>query len=753
MPGPYIHISAMRHAANRLSRRPFEPPQSERINPQWTGSNTKPFGDLMQHQHPNYASLGAIGPDLFFFLPDFRNDDGVDVSSVLVTVLDFLENFYKTLDTYITLYQQYLGPISEDQAQAFSQLSGGLSEIVGNVTGDLSTLLITTLEDFFTQQKDWWSFFSLGLNKGFDNKAFFWSDMLHYRNTGQFGRAILKNAIASGDDGAVAYALGYLTHIGTDVTGHAFVNSISGGPFRLHWQRHHLVENHMDAFWYLKDPTSPANGADYPELTESALYFDIAFAEKDGTSPVVRPPYPPGQTLLDHYNRQSLLDIDSEIPDPLPDVLLQSMLDVFYPGDDHPAILGGDGRPTADMIRQAYSLLWDYLKWVTVDGFNHEPPDPPQVFPNLQFPIISPPPNDDPPGSTSSDGNFWDDLLSFILSVINVISYILEVAEYLVLLPWAVLADVVTYPLRLGLYYALELPLFHMIKAFRAVMVMTGYMLPMKDEIAQTLIQIGNTESGTFSQVLSIDGDVFGGLLPPPENLGPQQTYRDPDYPHSIPVDGSEDPDEFRLPWSYPDSVREFHFTGPPPTPATTAGPHAAATDPTILFGAVRSDPTLRDRFEKAATPLEADVVGLDVTPTKHLGDSVDFSEYMIWLESRDPVQADGTKVPLVEWNLDSDCGYGYHCWDWNRIPNDPFPDPEGNSFNCPCTLPAQWMQTFLGPIQPTETLQLHWVGPGLVDPGCQKSEPAPSPTPQTKPGPPPRPKFSVRPLKGRRKS
>lgn len=53
-----------------------------------------------------------------------------------------------------------------------------------------------------------------------------------------------------------------------------------GGPFRLHWQRHHLVENHMDAFWYLNDSLAPKMGDNYPQLTESALYFDIAFDEE-----------------------------------------------------------------------------------------------------------------------------------------------------------------------------------------------------------------------------------------------------------------------------------------------------------------------------------------------------------------------------------------------------------------------------------------------------------------------------------------
>jgi len=227
---------------------------------------------------------------------------------------------------------------------------------------------------------------------------------------------------------------------------------------------------------------------------------------------------------------------------------------------------------------------------------------------------------------------------------------------------------------------------------------MTGYMLPMDDEVAQILIQIGNTESGTFNEVLQLDGDVFAGLLPPPENGGQDKSYRDPNYPHSIP--GLLDPggpNEFRRPWSYPSSVVELHETifeneeDPGKPPPTTSGPHAAGAAPIILFGGVNSDPALRDRFEAAGTPGDADEVGLDVTPTSHLGDAVAFFEYCLWLESRTPVQGDGTAVPLVEWNLDSDCGYCYHCWDWNRNKNAPSqPDPEGNTFLQPCTWPSQ---------------------------------------------------------------
>lgn len=726
MPGPFIHMSSMRNAALRLSRGRYEVRGSDRIDPNWTGLDVRQLGGLLQ-QYRNFASLGAIGPDLFFFLPDFRNEDGINVSSVLVTVLNFLEGLYNAIDPYISKWEHYLGPISEDTAEEMSRLTGGLSETVGDISGELSGILITALEDFVVQQEDWWSFFSLGLDKGYDEKAYFWSDMLHYRDTGQFARAIWKNADASGSDPARAYALGYVTHIATDVTGHAFVNSISGGPFRLHWQRHHLVENHMDAYWYLNDPTSPRSGDNYPQLTESALYFDIAFQDGSGNV-VTRPSYPTGGTLRENWERKRLLDIDSSLPDPISGILRQAMKDVWYPDGKHPLILDPtDGRPAPDLISEAYDLFFRFLKLVTVDGFSHVPPDPPDVFPNLDFPTMSDPAGDAPPGDGGGGGggSFWDDLLDFILSVIAVIAYIVEVAVYLATLPWAILADLITYPLRLGLYYALELPLFHLLKSFRAVLVMTGYMLPMEDEIAQILIQIGNTESGAFTEVLSLDSDVFAGWLPPPEPIGPGQTYRDPNYPHSIPTT-DENPDEFRRPWSYPTSVREFHWTETSPPPPTTAGPHAAGAGPGVLFGAVNGDPTIRDRFETAGSPGEADQVGQDVTPTTHLGDAVAFTEYLLWLSTRDPVQKGGTEVPLTEWNLDSDCGYGYHCWDWNRRTEAKDQDPEGFDYFQPCTPPPQTGQSFLGPISWNSTvpLQLHWDGQGLEDPHCQVAPP-----------------------------
>src|SRR5262245_2813292 len=175
MPGPYIHISTAKATAAALAKERFAPVKSVRINPDWTGEDTQQAGILM-NQYPNYLSMGAIGPDLFFFLPDFRdqtiNGKRIHVSSVLVKVLNFVEDIYNKLDPIISAKEQYLGPETESQAEEVSRLTGGLSEVVNDISGAISGIAIAALQDLVVEQKDWWGFFSLGLNRGYDEQSF-----------------------------------------------------------------------------------------------------------------------------------------------------------------------------------------------------------------------------------------------------------------------------------------------------------------------------------------------------------------------------------------------------------------------------------------------------------------------------------------------------------------------------------------------------------------------------------------------------
>jgi hypothetical protein len=730
VPGPYVHISSMWHVAEQFANGDYTPVESARINPAWAGDDVGDLGALMD-EFPNFAAIGAVGPDLFFFLPDFRDYKGIPTASVLIGVLGFLEQVYEAIDPYISKWEHYLGPISEDTAEELSRLAGGLDISVANITGELGGIVTTLLEDLAVQQQDWWEKFSLGLDVGYDDQAYLWSDMLHYRATGQFGQTLWENAKKGGarQNRQRAYALGYITHLATDVTAHAYVNAISGGPFRTHWQRHHLVENHIDAYWYLLDTAQRAPRtmvAGYEQWTNSALYYDIGFDEHEDDGPLVRPALPSGHTLRENWERKRLLDKDSKLPD-----------DVAHL----------EGLPSAELIKEAYDVFWRYLRFSSTDGLAHDPPPPPDLFPNLDPPTIH------DPGDTpdENDGDFWKDLLDVILAIVSVILFIVEVAVWLATVLPAALADIATYPVRLTLYYALELPLYYMLKAFRMVLVMTGYLHPNADEIAQSLVRIGNPTTSTWQQTIDELGDTFGGMLPErPAGDESGDPFVDEAYPHQHEKRDAKDgmPGEFRHPWDYP--------TTPVELSPTTSGPAARNAGPTSIFVEVPPDAEIRDELECATTPDAADTTGKKVTPTRHMGDSVSFSKYLIWLASRtalpghDDGLSDGDlthvdthgRLPhgcapgLVDWNLDSDRGYGYHCWDWNRDPRAVHDDPTDHTFqhqdpnmhwyHDPCTWPPQ-----AGPDSepatpspdPSKTLQLHWAD--RPDPGCT-AEPAP---------------------------
>ena len=723
MPGSLIHISVMRAVAKRLAAEGYTPQKSERIDPSWKGADVKRLGQIMQ-ERSNFAALGAIGPDLFFFLPDFRDTKvgpvDIPLSSVLANFVHYLLKLYDAVDPYVTKWEKYLGPITEDTQEEISRLTGGLSEVVGDVAGELSGILITALEDLATQNWDLFTFFSMGHNKGWDEQAFLWSDMLHYRRTGQFGRALWRSASAMEDtderEKAQAYALGYMTHVGADVTGHAFVNAIAGGPFRLHWQRHHLVENHMDSFWYLRDPNRPGSTTQYPQFTESALYYDVAFDESDG-SVVPRPGYPTGNTLRENWERRRLLDIDSTLAEPIATLLHDAIKDVFYSNGVHPRILREeDGRPTVELIEETYRLLFAFLKLTTVDGFSHEPPAPPDVFPNLQFPTPSDP-QESAPGSDSGDSNWFDDLLDFLLSIINGLAYILEVAVYLATLPWAILADLATYPIRIGLYYALELPLYHLLKTFRSALVMTGYFMPMDDEISLGLVTIGLPDAAVFQMVMADIGDVFPANSQDAVDKNP---FADRLYPHLFATESDgRTPAEFHSPWLYPAGQ-------PTENEGTIAGPYPRRANPNVLFQPVATNAAVRDQLETSPSPQWVDQnARAMLRADTHLGDATSFSAYQIWLHTRSsPQPANGKDIPYVDWNLDADRGYGYKSWDWNRARNAPtHTDPNGNAYPPPCTWPPQVLPED-GSYDRSRPLKLHWVGFGLEDPGCDEAPP-----------------------------
>ena len=714
MPGPGTHILV-----------------AEKVAEQLKGMKTWGFGagnatlppaiSSLASAHANYYALGAIGPDLFFMLPDFRNH----LANPLIGVMHFLDDAYEKLDSwFLEDWERYIGPVSENTDEAISRLTGDLSSTVNKVLGDFSALLTNALIDLVAQSHDWWGLFSLGLNVGYDDKDFFWSDMLHYRKTSLFAQqlwALAEDRATESDDDAKlwsdrlkAYALGYITHVATDTSAHPFVNEKAGGPYRTHWQRHHLVENHIDAKTWDDKHGMDTN---YNMFTESALHYKIAFSD-DGGDARALPPYPPGDnTLRGLYVRRRHLDLDSEMPEELATLLFDAM-DTTYQtmaqASNHgvsrtcPDIIpSDDGRPSVETIQETYLTLFRYLKFSTLDGFSHEKPMPPDVFPNLDFPQLTDP-HDDAPSEADNDMSFWD----WVLAILRFILWLVAVAVWLATILPTIIADLGTYPLRVIAYYTIELPLFMMIKAERLVMVMTAYFHPMPDEIDNGLIEIGSSNHGNFLRVLSDVDDILGTGLdvgdsvaePIPDPQFPRQTkFEQGGFLNSVLPNVSSD--EYHHPWDYP--------TTPVEICPTFAGPWQPGDLPDkLLDGSIPSNQGLIQKYAEAADPHETDTISFnEVTASNNIGDPVNFSSFMMWLLARPEIG----EAP--DWNLDADRGYAYKCWDWNRQNNDTgqvLTDTEGHPYMAPCTPPPQ---TVVGTYDSKAALKIHYLD--ADDPGC----------------------------------
>lgn len=785
MPGSFIHIKVAEKIREQFQNQEswLQAPGGI-IFPSVNGPSPRNLAEYA-FNHPNYYRLGAVGPDLFFFLPDYR----AGAAKPLIKILETLDDIYAGLDDYIIgPYEHTVGPAAENFTEAINNASGGVVDLVTEILGKLTAIEIKALMDIATQSGDLWENFSLGLNKGYDNKDFFWSDMLHYRKTSEFAanmwnllngdeQTIFDNLFDPNEDEKLhetvtptvfvnclrAYVLGYMTHLGTDTTGHAFVNQKCGGPFRTHWQRHHLVENHMDAKSY--DDEYGMNST-YSMLTESALYFKVRIDE-DGKEMGKYPnnsaeydplPYDPNNdSLHERYKRRRHLDLDAHMPGALARLLIKAMENTYNISaqkdiqDPHgilyrtsPDILPIDGAPKVRDIQEAYMLWFRYMKYYTLDGFNYDKPKVPSVFADFEPPFFDDP-NEDKNAPGYEDAQDRPFILKVILFIIRLLLFLASLGPYIA----GYLADAVTGPAtigpRLAAYYGIEIPLYYILKGLREVMVMTGYSYPMKDEIDTGLTRIGTGSAGLFSNTLKAmddalaqlgDNNSLAQIQQKLDNLlnstdltvaqalaniigeldlssnSPSEPIPDNQYPHSHPDD------EYHHPWSYPTTEGEMTLT--------KSGTYLDGDVPHILLeDNVSGNQDIRIKFEKAPNPQTTHSYYNEINAKNNLGDPVNFSSYLIWQLTRSG-KLDTERTQITNWNLDSDKGYAYKCWDWNRHLESEiqiFPiDEDGHPYLPTCTPPPQSNKAKnpIQPTPPTTDLQLYYIDESPQNPGCQ---------------------------------
>jgi len=309
MPAHFTHFYTARRVADELLTGKF--PDWPQAGSALLKHDPVTCGTIMK-KWEKFTAIGAIGPDLFYFCQDYnglplgpasdelmlalatyyfydaaKESDWeplliiLDKSNAsLAALLRFLIKLQKIWQAFVDGWNRTIGPVVKDIENLADAVTGGLLSEFGVVLNELNLALKTVAEEELLTFADIWDFFNTCVQKGFDEKLFLWSDMSHYRRPSSLCQALVKQSEILAAAGKIeeseqflAFALGYITHLGTDTIAHSFVNEQCGGPFRNHPQRHHLIEAHIDSWNYSQ--TKPG-GALTPDPWDIAIPIRIS---------------------------------------------------------------------------------------------------------------------------------------------------------------------------------------------------------------------------------------------------------------------------------------------------------------------------------------------------------------------------------------------------------------------------------------------------------------------------------------------
>jgi hypothetical protein len=576
MPGHFTHIYTARRVAEALSRGDApEWPGGDKIDGALASYKPEDLGRMMVCW-PKFTAVGAVGPDLFYFSQDYngsllgpRTDEIMlalatyyfydyskendweplliildEVNSTLAALIRFLIKLDKIWQDFVKAWNETIGRFVNAADTLLDDLTGGVISQFQVALEEFKQALILVGEEELLTFKDIFTFFDTCVHKGWDEQNFLWSDMTHYRRTTRIVRALVDQAEAlDGEDKQshqrfeqfMAFALGWATHVGLDTVAHSFVNEQCGGPFRTHPQRHHLIENHIDAWIYRQAGADGTISQDdlgatdtYPDLSMSGFWYAIHFD----------PDHPDGKerpaTLPDDPDEaKDALDVDGEMPLWMAEAIVRALKQTFdddSPRQDDPATRprthprlyqGGVFQQSIDQ-----GLLADVVRKITGHELDHPfqdlldavaPPPPPDLQVPEGFPlpwqvrtvyrfmfsfyklsywggwelskprrpafIITPPASDvtdllQPPDfSGVSSGDPIEDICNAIKALVEWVEHEIEAAEKLAGDLIKMLASPGTYPIRLALY-ELAMLAWDVISKTHEILAHTGFLIP-----------------------------------------------------------------------------------------------------------------------------------------------------------------------------------------------------------------------------------------------------------------------------------
>src|SRR5256885_73462 len=128
MPGWYVHMEAAKVAAQRLSA--GDVPATLNLA---TADATR-LGDIA-HAWRNYYAIGALGPDLFYLLPDYKKEAG----NVLLSVVTWLVKEWQMVDDmFVGSWEKWMGPVGANDSDLTAQLTGDLSNPIAQGLDEIS---------------------------------------------------------------------------------------------------------------------------------------------------------------------------------------------------------------------------------------------------------------------------------------------------------------------------------------------------------------------------------------------------------------------------------------------------------------------------------------------------------------------------------------------------------------------------------------------------------------------------------------
>jgi hypothetical protein len=634
-------------------------------------------GDSPQGRKMRFSCLGAVGPDVFYAMADYGSDLQ-DLENYLVKVAGSFE----CISELMGQVDRYIGGIeSEITFGVIDALKKTFDLISGTINEGLMALVVEAGFNF-------WPVFEPARQKDNIRQKWFWADYLHYVRSGKFVRALLDNS--KGNDNLTAYAMGYLTHYVTDVVGHPYVNQVVQAPWRLYWQRHHLVENFIDTYvwdrWHTSRPAPPPPSTDEqpldavtaaPNATGSGAPFTFARLNdwlSIGVSTVGDPVDGIVNGICDKIH-QGLFDlgIAENIDSPAPadndfknwaSLMVKTLQQVY--NEPHPENMQSaerpDGFPTEDDVAAAYGVFRLVMKIGTEEKI--QDPQMPDILGDISAAVkkladdISNDLGGIPPFPVpSTDGSFsWDSLWNAIK---NIAKWLGDAAGAIGKAIFDFVKDlinaagtIISEPIKFALWLLNKL-LFALYRTFRDVLVLAAYSPPFTEELAINKGGQFNTSSLWRSM-----GDLPAGQYPA-EEIPAERDY----------VGSSYAP--FRPPKTLTDKVEQ-------PAVALTA-PYTAKAMPGLA--ADLRTATLPDDFIDA--PLGSDDMFSPNGPEPHATSTDDrapntfagkrnFGGAMANCVRGIKLAEAGFPAPfgLPDYNLDGDRGYAWPTWDVSPEPS-----------------------------------------------------------------------------------